>query len=419
MKFVHASDLHLDSPLRGLARYEGAPVERIRRATRRALESLVELCIGERVSLLVMAGDIYDGDWRDYSTGLFFAGQMSRLRAAGVPVVMIHGNHDAASQITKHLTLPDNVTVLGHRRPETKVFADLGICVHGQSFAKRDVKDDLASRYPEPIRGLLNVGLLHTALAGRPGHEPYAPTSLEALVAKGYEYWALGHVHQREVLHRDPWVVFSGNLQGRHARETGAKGAMLVEFDGPKVHGVSPVALDAARWHELVLDSSLASSPSDVLEGFSCALEELLSGVEGRLLLLRLRLTVPSRLEASLRADAEQFENELRSICGDVSPGSIWLERVLWEKSANVTTSSPIDRDDAIFGLVESLRAVVQSPERLARISAEFSELIGKLPTELRAGPDGIRVDNPALWQTLAPEVEQLLVSRLLAKGSE
>src|SRR5882757_4623826 len=134
MKFVHSADLHLDSPLSGLSKYEGAPVEQIRGATRRALENLVKLCLSEGAQLLVIAGDLYDGDWRDYSTGLFFNKQMSALRAAGVKVVWIRGNHDAASKLTAHLALPDNVHELSHRKPESFLLEELGVAVHGQGF---------------------------------------------------------------------------------------------------------------------------------------------------------------------------------------------------------------------------------------------------------------------------------------------
>jgi DNA repair exonuclease SbcCD nuclease subunit len=248
MKFVHAADLHLDSPLRGLQRYEGAPVDRMRGATRRALENLIALCLEEEVRLLLLAGDLFDGNWKDYSTGLFFAKQMSRLRQAGIPVVLIRGNHDAASQITRSLQLPDNVVELATRRPETRVFEELGIAVHGQGFATRAVSEDLALRYPAAVAGLVNVGLLHTCATGREGHDPYAPCAVETLIAKGYDYWALGHVHRREVLAQDPWIVFAGNLQGRHVKEAGAKGATLVTLAGGRITDVVHRPLDVVRW---------------------------------------------------------------------------------------------------------------------------------------------------------------------------
>jgi DNA repair protein SbcD/Mre11 len=222
MKLVHAADLHLDSALHGLARYESAPAEEIRGATRRAFTNLVTLCLEERVALLVISGDLFDGDWRDISTGLFFSAQLSKLCEAGIKVVWIRGNHDAVSQIRRSVRLPQAVIELAANHAETRVFDELGIAVHGQSFVKRDVTEDLAAGYPPRVAGALNVGLLHTALDGRSGHDRYAPCKLETLTNRGYEYWALGHVHQREVVSADPYVVFPGNLQGRHARESSA-----------------------------------------------------------------------------------------------------------------------------------------------------------------------------------------------------
>lgn len=187
MKFVHAADLHLDSPLRGLPVYEGAPVDEIRGATRRACENLVELCVDEGAALLVIAGDLYDGDWRDYSTGLFFVQQMARLRDAGVQVAWVRGNHDASSKITRYLNAPENVRELSIAAPETIVYEELGVAVHGVGYATAEMKENLALAYPEPRRGMFNLGLLHTSLDGRPGHAPYAPCQLDQLRARGAE----------------------------------------------------------------------------------------------------------------------------------------------------------------------------------------------------------------------------------------
>ncbi|HHD57358.1 MAG TPA: DNA repair exonuclease, partial [Desulfobulbaceae bacterium] len=222
--FLHAADIHLDSPLRNLATREGAPVELIRNATRRAFENLVQLAVDEKVDFLLLAGDLYDGAWRDFNTGLFFIEKMRRLKEAGIRVFLISGNHDAASRITRALRLPDNVVHFSSRRARTIELEDLNVAIHGQSYAKRAVTADLAKDYPPPVQGMVNIGLLHTALAGRDGHEPYAPCTPGELADKGYDYWALGHVHQREIVDKDPWIVFAGNLQGRHIRETGPRG---------------------------------------------------------------------------------------------------------------------------------------------------------------------------------------------------
>ena len=215
-RFLHAADIHLDSPLKGLAGQEGNAGVRVRTATREALDQLVGLAIEEKVDFLIIAGDLYDGDWRDYKTGLFFVGQIGRLNNADIPVYLLYGNHDAESQITKRLELPDNMHVFDARKPETFSIVDLNVALHGQSFWQRTVTDNLVLDYPTPVSGAFNIGVLHTGLGGMGGHANYAPCSLNDLVNKGYDYWALGHVHQAATLHERPHIVYSGNLQGRH-----------------------------------------------------------------------------------------------------------------------------------------------------------------------------------------------------------
>jgi DNA repair exonuclease SbcCD nuclease subunit len=118
--------------------------------------------------------------------------------------------------------------MLSVHKPESVVFESLGVAIHGQGFSTRAVTDNLVAHYPKARTGLFNIGLLHTSLNGREGHEPYAPCTLDELLSRGYGYWALGHVHKSEIVHQEPWVVFSGNSQGRNVRETGEKGCMLV-----------------------------------------------------------------------------------------------------------------------------------------------------------------------------------------------
>src|SRR4051812_288765 len=169
MRIVHAADLHIDSPLRGLPPYEGAPLAAVREAPRRACEKLVAWCIDSKADLLLVAGDLYDGDWRDFSTGLFFANEMSRLREAGIRVAVVYGNHDAASVITRKLQLPENVKGLSSKKAETILYEELGVAVHGRSFPEKAVTEDLSRDYPAPREGLVNIGLLHTCAEGRAG----------------------------------------------------------------------------------------------------------------------------------------------------------------------------------------------------------------------------------------------------------
>jgi DNA repair exonuclease SbcCD nuclease subunit len=228
-RFLHAADIHLDSPLTGLSRYEGLPAEEVRSATRAAFDNLIDYGCKELVDFIVIAGDVFDGDWRDMGTGLYFARAMGRLEQAGIPVFLLQGNHDAASVVTRSLPWPANVHRFGARAPQTFRLEHLGVALHGWSFAHQTAPDNLALRYPAAEAGAFNIGVLHTSLSGRPGHARYAPCEIADLKARGYDYWALGHVHTFEQVCDDPAVVFPGNLQGRNIRETGPKGAVLVE----------------------------------------------------------------------------------------------------------------------------------------------------------------------------------------------
>ncbi len=335
MKFIHCADIHLDSPLLGLAQYEGAPVKEVQGATRRALEELVALALAESVDFLVIAGDLYDGDWPDFNTGLFFVKQMARLNEAGIKVFMVRGNHDAESRLTRQLPLPPNVQVMPADRPATFVDEGLGVAVHGQSFARASVTDDLAAAYPRRAADYFNGGLLHTSLTGREGHASYAPCRVDTLIAKGYDYWALGHVHRREIVHRDPWIVFPGNTQGRHVRETGSKGCELVTVTEKTVRPTH-VPLDVLRWEVLELDAEGAEDLDAVQERLYLRLRGLLESAEGRALALRVTVSGRCSAHAELLARSEEIKQGFRALALDATNGAAWLEKVQIQRGGQV-----------------------------------------------------------------------------------
>jgi DNA repair exonuclease SbcCD nuclease subunit len=417
LKIVHAADLHIDSPLRGLDRYEGAPTSRLRGATRRALENLVALCIEESASLLLLAGDVFDGSWKDYSTGLFFVGQMARLREAGVPVVLVRGNHDAASSVVKALRLPDNVRELSSRKAETFELRDARVAVHGQSFSQRITTEDLAAGYPERVPGVFNVGLLHTSLDGREGHAPYAPTSLTTLKSKGYDYWALGHVHAREVVSSDPYVVYPGNLQGRHALETGAKGASVVTVEDGVVESVQHRPLDVCRWELVSVDASAAGDPAEVVDATVSELGKKVAAAEDRILAARVVVRGATVASAHLRSDEERFVAELRARTLDAWGDAVWLEKIVVETRAPIDLARLREEASAVGHLARRLAAMKDDPAELASLVTVLAELDKRLPAELREGESAFRLDEPATVRTLVEDVEQMLLPRLLEGG--
>lgn len=413
VRIVHAADIHLDSPLHGLERYEGAPVDALRGATRRALENLVVLCEEEGAQILLIAGDLYDGDWQDYGTGLFFARQMSRLRDAGVQVFVVRGNHDAQSRITRSLKLPDNVVTFGSAAAETRVLDDLGIALHGRSYAQRDTKEDLSATYPSPVPGLLNVGLLHTSTTGRPPHHPYAPCAPSDLAAKGYHYWALGHVHAREILSERPWIVFPGNLQGRHARETGPKGCTLVTADGTDVRSVEHRALDVVRWIDLAVDVAGCATETDALERFEHALRRDALTAAHDVCAVRVRLRGATRAHGALHRKREGWQADARSFATGVSSGRVWLEKILFETTPAADVAALAARGGVIGELVAEIDAIRTSPGRLAELAGSLKDLRGRLPVAARDGDDPLQLDADFVRALLA-DVESTLLPRLV-----
>ncbi len=413
MKFLHSADIHLDSPLRGLERYEGAPAAELRGATRRALENLVKLAIDERVAFVLIAGDVYDGDWRDYNTGLFFLRQMTRLRDAGIPVFFIRGNHDAASQITKELSLPDNVREFSTRKPTTITMDDLGVAIHGQSFPSRSVTEDLSAGYPLPLKGLINIGLLHTSADGREGHEDYAPCTVTGLLSKHYDYWALGHVHQHEVISQDPWIVFSGNIQGRHARETGVKGCTLVTAMDGRVSLVEHRPLDVVRWEVCPVDASQASDTGEVLERVRQALLSKSDNAEGRLLATRIVVSGACGAHSALSHQYERFAAECRAMANDIGTSQVWVEKVRLLTCAETTMDRLAERSDPLTDLLRFIRYLKADDAELDQLLAGFKDLKQKLPIEAISGPDAMDLDQQTCSRLL-DEAEQILLPLLL-----
>lgn len=414
MRFIHCSDLHLDSPLLGLERYPGVPADAMRAATRGAMDNLVRIAIEQAVDLVVIAGDVFDGNWPDFNSGLYFASRLSRLREAEIPVVLIRGNHDAASQITKSLRLPDNVTTFDHKRPETIAFDNLGLAVHGQSFADRAVPNDLAAGYPATLPGLFNIGLLHTSLGGYPQHATYAPTTLDVLRSKGYEYWALGHVHARAVLCERPRVVFCGNTQGRHARETGPKGCELVTVDQDGVITAEFFELDVVRWTPVALDIAELRDLDVLIEAARVGIAEAYHNAADRIMAVRVTLTGIGVLHSALRSDPEKVIAELRATATDATDGAAWVEKVVFATQPAYDRDALARRDDPIAELLQLTRALESAPADLATMAHEaLDDLVNKLPPEARSGDDALRLNDPECLRALLAGAEASLLAML------
>ena len=414
-RFIHAADPHLDSPLRGLEAHEGAPVALLRGATRKAFENLVNLAIDEAVDFVVIAGDLYDGDWKDYSTGLFFRGQMVRLEAKRIPVYLIAGNHDAASVVSKKLTLPENVHVFSTRTAETMEVPGLAAVIHGRGFPHRAVPENLAVDYPAAVPGKFNLGLLHTSLTGRPDHDTYAPCSEQDLRNKGYAYWALGHIHQPEIISEDPWIVFAGNCQGRHARETGPRGCRLVTVkDSLEVASAEWRDLDVVRWQVVEVPLAGVENEAGAIKGIREALAGAVASAEGRLLATRIHLTGATALHGSLHRDAQHWRAQVQALAQDFGEESVWVERLRVGTRPIYDLAELAARDALTKTVLETLETATH---HLPALPDDITEMLDVLPPELRAevaaewDPD----QRPALME----EVRAIILEALQTKGGK
>lgn len=406
---------------RGLSRYPGAPLERLRGATRRALERLVDLALAEAVDFVLLAGDLYDRDWPDFHTGLFVRGQMVRLDHAGIRVFIVQGNHDAHGVITRQVSWPDNVKLFSSRSAETVHWPERGVAIHGRSFPDRAVPEDLVPGYPPAVPGCFNIGLLHTSLTGMQGHDTYAPTSVAVLHGKGYDYWALGHVHQRLVVSEQPRVVFCGNLQGRHARETGPKGCELVHVQGAQIDSRC-VALDVVRWHQVRVDVTALTALDEVPAHVAAQLQAATQGASSDVLhAVRVVLAGETPLHGLEAGQPGTLAAAVQAAAQDVRGAEVWIERVRLELRSPIDRAQLAQGSDALAELVRGVDVLAQDPAALAELChAALAEVLQKMPVEVvsdarhgAALDDVPRLDQAGDLLALLRDAEATLLARL------
>jgi DNA repair exonuclease SbcCD nuclease subunit len=407
--FLHAADLHLGSPLSGLATKNEDIARRFAAASREAFTALVTQAVEAGVAFVLIAGDIYDGDWKDTSIGLFFNREVARLDRAGIPVFIIRGNHDAESEITKAVSLPASVWEFPTRKADTARLEEWKVAIHGRSFADRVVSENIALAYPAPVPGWLNIGMLHTSCESPGAHAVYAPCSIQDLVSRGYDYWALGHVHERAVLHEDPWVVYPGNLQGRSVRECGPKGAVLVDVADGRIEGVRPLVLDRARWLNLAVPVDGARDEAGVLEAVSDAARLSLAESGDRLSAVRVTLTGDTPLHAALKSSSVHLRDEIQAHLHRLHEDA-WLE-TLRIATGEPPSRSPAPDAETRVDAASLLAGMEHDPEIRARAESLLALVAGKIPGG---------VDNAALpdLDTLLADARATAIGRaMLAEG--
>ncbi len=277
-RFIHCSDLHIDSPFKGLASQVPSLAERLRESTFQSFRNIVNLAVEEKVDAVLIAGDIFDGADRSLQAQLKFRRGLQKLSEKGIPSFIVHGNHDPSNSWSHMLDWPESTTIFSGNEVEHIPVIREGetlAWIYGISYPQREVNKNLALKFKKDQEQGFAVGLLHANVGRHPGHDNYAPCSLRDLISSDFDYWALGHIHEFKILHENnPCIVYSGNTQARHLKETGPKGCCLVTLNSGAPANIQFVATDVVSYHSAKVDVSNTSSVNEVLQAIQSQVEE-------------------------------------------------------------------------------------------------------------------------------------------------
>ncbi len=372
-RFLHAADLHLDSPFRGMSELPGAVRDILKESTFSSLKRLVQTAISEKVDFVVISGDIYDLSDRSLRAQIRFQRAMEQLAERGIRVFAIHGNHDPENGARAELSWPDTVRFFPSDRVEEipAVGADgrLLARVYGISYGTAAVTDNLALRFqPNRDASVYRIGLLHTNVDGDAAHDNYAPCAKEELLRSGIDYWALGHVHHRRVLHSEPYIVYPGNLQGRSVRETGAKGCYVVDVADTGKVALTFHALDSVRWFQEDVSIQGMDSVQELKDGIEQRMEQVRAQADGRPAMARIRLQGKGRLHSLLEqaAPVQELLTELHeAAAGDAERGDVpfvWIESLKVHTGAEHDWRELMGQESFIGDLLRISQSLLEDP---------------------------------------------------------
>jgi DNA repair exonuclease SbcCD nuclease subunit len=382
-RFVHTADVHLDSPLATLALRDPDLADLIGGATRKALVTVIDLCLSEQVDALLIAGDLYDGEQTSMKTARFLSDQVRRLHEAGIATFIIRGNHDAESRITRELTLPESVKVFAGRAEAMPISrGGLEVMVHGVSFAQKHAPESLLPKFRPPAAGTVNIGMMHTSLGGSPAHGLYAPCGLADLHGAGFDYWALGHVHQRFEERRRAAIVMPGNPQGRDINEAGPKSATLVTISDDRKIAIEQRSTSVAQFERLPVDLTAVEDRREALARIEKRLLAARAAAPSEHLVARLILMGATPCAWRLRSDADLLAEESRALGAAI--GKTWIDKIELD-----CVAPRADERGPLSDPVAELRALMET--EVAQ-SKSFQDALSEIAEELRRNlPHGAR----------------------------
>lgn len=407
IKILHTADVHLDSPLKSLALRDPELRDRVRTATRAAFTTIVDIALAEGVTALLIVGDLFDGAERSARTAAFLTLQLERLLERGIRVFYIKGNHDAENPLTGELSLPDNVHIFDGRGG--KVQLTDGVWIHGVSFTGRHAPESLLPKFQAPVEGAVNIAMLHTSLTGAEGHDPYAPCALGDLTAAGFDYWALGHVHRRQVHSRTPWVVMPGTPQGRDIGDPGPKSATLVSIG--EMIGIEEVPTSVVEFLRVRIDATDTESDDALRDLLRRTLRETARSMLSDSAVIRLELTGRTPRRWQVLRDQDVWTDTAAQYAREA--GTRWLDKVVFDLSDSAGPGH--SATDELAGIMQTIR---EEPGFAETCRAEIEGILQELPPQRRAEilPDEVAMDQ--LAQRLAANGAERILARMKGAAS-
>lgn len=407
IRFIHCSDLHIDTPFKGLSQLNNTLANRLKNATTKSLDNIVNLCIKENADFLLIAGDIFNSDQQSLSAQLNFAKALNRLNNNNIPVYFSCGNHDPLNSWLSTLHLPDSAVRLGGKEIEKhsivkngKIIADL----YGISYLKKEVSTNLAKGFEttEP-NAPFSIAMLHGTVGQAGKHIPYAPFSLEDIKNKPFDYWALGHIHKHNVIKdAHPAIVYPGNPQGRDFGETGEKGCYLVELESGSKPKLEFKQLQTIRFEE----ANVNIEGINDIGSLNRAVENIISDLTVNQdvdFLLRITLQGRTGLHKQLSA-----KGEIQNIQQSINDGFANNTPFVFIDSIYLQTSPDIDLKQLEKGTdftAELYRTFLELKNKTEISESYISEIMDELPSQVKKELS----DDDNSVEITANETEELL----------
>lgn len=414
-RFIHAADLHLDTPFKGLHHLPEAVRERIIRSTFRSFDNLIKLALAEQVDFVLFAGDVYDTSTRSLRAQLQFRAGLDKLSSAGITSFIVHGNHDPLDGEHIPIEWPKRVHFFSGERVERIPFYKQGrevASIYGFSYPTAQFTTNISKAFRRES-DCFSIGLLHTNCDRVSSHHNYAPSTKQDLLASGFDYWALGHVHQRKILHDDPPIVYPGNLQGRHRQELGEKGCYLVDVSPEgRIKGLRFVPLQDVLWWEERIDVSPCKTFQEVLdtiEGVVTRLKEK----ENMAVILYITLVGQTALwqelgQREVLMDITRMWQEQEAL----QENFVWLEAVQFQGEPHIDRETLLQSAGIYKDLIKLVDELLLSPAKLSALDEEAL-------APLLSHPKARRFLSPFTLEekkALLKEAEQLLLAELLGR---